>query len=422
MQGKKIEQAREALKFCVNSLNSRDRFNIIKFNTGIEKFKNKPVYFSRASSREAMEFIKGIEANGGTNIDMALGEALKMLRGDKEAGTILFLTDGLATVGETNPASILDNVKESNSNDVRMFIFGVGYDVDIHFLDKLSLQNHALSTYVRPQKDIEVKVSSLYTKISHPVLQDIKLNFGRISNFDVYPIELPDLFKGSQLLVLGRYKGSGKSSVRLSGIIQGQEKVFGFRENFPKNNLANDFLPRLWAARKIGYLLDEIRLNGEKKELVDEIVALSKKYGIITEYTSFLIDEDMETPLEELTVRADKKMQEAFGVNVGSWAVSQAQNAQNLKRQAQVPTNVIITPEGKTERVTRVKYVGGKAFYYQNGVWVNAEYMKGQKEEIIKNFSEEYFKLNRKSPLIAQYQALGREIIVNIEGRNIHFK
>jgi len=299
MQGEKIRQAKGALSFCLNSLNEGDRFNVIDFDDDIESFKTGLVRAERENIREALSFVDRCEAEGGTNINEALLTGLEHIEDASGASFVIFLTDGLPTVGQTDINSILKNVKGANQSSTRIFVFGVGYDVNTRLLDRLAQDNHATSDYVRPSEDIEVKVSSFYKKVSHPILTDIKLSFGEVEAYDLYPKELPDIFKGSQLLVLGKYRNGGHDGATLTGSTQGSTRKFAYEVNFSSDD-RNDFIPRLWATRRIGYLVDQLRLHGENKELVEEVVRLSKKYGIITEYTSFLVDADYRLAAEEL--------------------------------------------------------------------------------------------------------------------------
>src|SRR5207248_472523 len=208
--------------------------------------------------------------------------------------TIVFFTDGLPTIGETNVDTILKNTLAKNSANTRIFTFGVGDDVNATMLDALAEKTRALATYVRPEEDIEAKVSGLYSKISHPVLANLKLaTTNDVSLSEVYPAQLPDLFHGQQLTVCGRFSGKGPSAIKLTGMVGKETKEFVYELTFPdKTNNDREFVEQLWARRKVGYLLDQIRANGEKKELVDEVVILAKRYGITTPYTSYLIVPD----------------------------------------------------------------------------------------------------------------------------------
>ncbi len=294
MAGEKIEQARRALTFCVNSLNEGDRFNVVQFATTVNAYRSELVDVSDDSIKAARTFIAELDATGGTDINAALTTALGMK--PKEGARpfmIVFLTDGKPTIGETQHEAIINNVAAANAESVRIFVFGVGYEVNTHLLDRVAQENHGTSDYVDPTEDIEVKVSSFFAKVSHPVLANVQLAFGEVVRvYDLYPREMPDLFKGVPLQVFGRYSGAGDVAITLSGEVNGEKRSFTYETTFAKNLNENTFIAPLWATRRVGYLLDEIRLHGENPELVDSVRTLARTYGIVTPYTSYLIVED----------------------------------------------------------------------------------------------------------------------------------
>ncbi len=295
MQGKRIVQAKNALKYCINNLTPGDNFAIMNFATTVTKYANSLQAASRENVEAARKWVDTLEAVGGTAIDDALQSALQMRTSDKgRTFTIVFFTDGRPTVGETRVEKIMEHVAKVNTENTRIFSFGVGDDVNAALLDGLADNSRAVSTYVREAEDIEAKVSSLYAKISNPVLSNLRLAIGDgVVLNEIYPPQLPDLFHGSQLVVLGRYSGKGHAAITLTGKVGMDEKRFVYELNFAdKTNGNKAFVEDLWARRKVGYLLDQIRLNGEKKELVDEVVSLAKRYGITTPYTSYLLVPD----------------------------------------------------------------------------------------------------------------------------------
>jgi Ca-activated chloride channel homolog len=295
MRGLKMEQARNALKYCLKNLDSKDRFALINFATSVNKYRDKLQDASTEQLDNARKWVDELEATGGTAINDALAAALDYrTKDDGRSFTVVFFTDGQPTIGETNLDKIMKNTMDKNSANTRIFTFGVGDDVNATFLDQLAEKTRALSTYVRPAEDIEVKVSGLYSKISNPVLTNLKLTATNdISLSEVYPVELPDLFHGGQLVVFGRYSGKGPSAIKLTGLVGKETREFVYELTFPeKTGDDKNFVEQVWARRKVGYLLDQIRANGEKKELVDETVLLAKKYGITTPYTSWLIVPD----------------------------------------------------------------------------------------------------------------------------------
>jgi Ca-activated chloride channel family protein len=172
----------------------------------------------------------------------------------------------------------------------RIFAFGVGYDVNVPFLDRLSAENRGDADYVRPNESIESIVSSFFSKVTSPVLTGLKLDFEDAETYDLYPKTLPDLFKGTQAVITGRFRGDPRGGIKLTGFAQDKPQSFRLASAFSGGAAHSALVPRIWAMRKIGYLLDQVRLSSNQ-EVVDEIIRLSKEYGIITPYTSYLADE-----------------------------------------------------------------------------------------------------------------------------------
>ncbi len=414
MQGEKIEQARRALSFCLNGLGERDSFNVIDFDDQVRTFSTSPVTADRNNIREAVDFVGRCEASGGTNINDALLTGLDRIEGADGTSFIIFLTDGLPTVGETDIQRIISNVESANKEKVKLFVFGVGYDVNTRLLDRLALDSRAVSDYVLPSEDIEVKVSSFYGKISHPILTDVKLDIDDIDLSEIYPRQLPDIFKGTQLLILGKYEGSGRSRVTLTGTSRGSNRRYTYRARFSPGG-GNDFIPRLWATRRIGYLVDQLRLHGNDRELVNEVVRLSKRYGIMTEYTSFLVDADYRLAYDKLAERAEEKMVDAMKKDVGKGAVYRAKSGMALKAGSIAPQS-FIDSEGNEQETTAITRVGTRTFFNRDGRWIDSEY-EGKTDALkVKKFSNAYFKLLRRFPKIGRYLSIGEDVIFILNG------
>lgn len=288
----KLEQAKKALKFGLDSLKPGDRFTVLNFATTVNSFSS--TLMNQSELAAAKKWVDALESTGGTAINEALLEALKLQTNDKQRNfTIIFFTDGKPTVGEVNVNTILTNVDRATTANTRIFTFGVGYDLDASFLDRLAEKHKATSSFVKPSEDMEIKVSTFFSQINQPVLTDLKLSTGSdIRLVEMYPPQLPDLFHGGQLVVLARYQGTGKVNLKLTGNVGSQTKEFNYAVDFQDKPEARGYVEDLWARRKVGYLLDQIRMGGEKKELVDEVILLAKKYSIATPYTSYLVVPD----------------------------------------------------------------------------------------------------------------------------------
>jgi Ca-activated chloride channel family protein len=439
MAGEKMEQARTALKFCLSNLNSEDRFNVIPFSHEPLRFKTCLVEASKEVIEEGRKFADGMKATGGTNINDALLTALEAAPAAEASRPylIVFLTDGLPTIGETDMENILKNVSGRNTGRVRLFVFGVGHDVNTHLLDLLAEQNRGARDYVEPGEDLELKLSSFYRKVADPVLADLALSFGGVNVYDVFPSKLGDLFSGTELVVTGRYSGSGPRAVVLTGKRRDKEEKFIYETTFPKEHHEHEFLPRLWATRKIGFLLDHIRLHGENKELKDTVVELAVKYGIVTPYTSFLVTES-----EEM-VRNPRLRRHAFtppsfnggsgrgggsaiparpsaprdGMRTrakrGAGAVAASKEAAALQSSFDTRGPEALDLDGDGFAHERaVQYVGQRTFYLVDGKWIDAAYEESVETIKIELFSPEYFDLVREHEELARCFALGDRVVV----------
>ena len=293
MAGKKIEQARRTLKSVLNNLREDDLFNIVVYDDRVESFKPELERYSSRSREEAERYVDNIREGGSTNIDSALKSALAMIRDEYRPSYILFLTDGLPTAGETQELRIADNCRQANSRRARLFCFGLGYDVNARLLDRLSGGNSGTSEYVKPDEDIETHVSRFYAKMTSPVLSNIRVELAGIDVNRTYPRDLPDLFEGGQIVSVGRYRQSGRTTLRITGRVAGERRSFEFPTELADSDRGGtyEFVERIWATRRVGYLIDQIDMAGQNKELIDELVSLSTRYGILTPYTAFLADE-----------------------------------------------------------------------------------------------------------------------------------
>ncbi len=465
-EGGKMEQARQALSFCLKRLGEKDRFGIVDFATGFNSFASVLRTASENEKKKALRYVSRLEAGGGTNIESALEEGLRLLtttagpRDSSRIPMVFFLTDGLPTVGETRIPNLLRLAAQKNDRTrARLFAFGVGSNVNTLFLDKLSSAHRGTRDYVAPGENIEHKVSSLYGKIAKPALSDVTLDWSGVETVQVYP-KPTDLFHGSEMVLLGRFVKGGKGRLRVSGNSVGRKARFDFPLDFPKKSGGHDFLPRLWAHLKVSAELDAIRLSGkEDPEVVKSIVTIAKRYGIVTPYTSYLITEEgaatqtanreamrrvrvmranaVQSGFSGGVVRA-KKAQAAskflgagsamaysapsFGPPHGSdtyaYMPSFAGAMSSGLRQAEDEAVSELKAQGK--RTVEKRTIAGKTFYMRSGTWVDAEAElaanSGRKIEI-EFLSPEYFELLKRHPGLSKYLALGKNMTIAYKGR-----
>ncbi|MBI4603257.1 MAG: VWA domain-containing protein [Planctomycetes bacterium] len=447
MLGPKMEQVKKALRYCVTGLNQGDRFNVVSFSTEARRFRDGLVDGTEENRKLAGAFIDEMKASGGTNLEEGLRLGISDLRSPERLQLVVLLSDGEPTIGVTATNDILRMVKEKNPQRRRAFVFGVGEDLNAKLLDAIAKDTGGATQYIRSQENIEVPLSTFFDKIDSPVLTDLRVEFPAGGVSDLFPRPLPDLFRGEQLEVFGRYQGDGMRTVVVRGKLQGEERVFEY--SLPFVAAPNGHVARLWAQRKIGYLLEQMRLSGESKEVKDEVVRLSKLYGVITPYTSYLILEedrltrrDLPPPPEgtfylaasealravppgaaapaepEVRLRAEDAARD-FRAEKGAGAVESSRELSELslgggEGRGGAGTRRFLEQVVNRDSV-RMKQVDDRSFYLQGDRWIDAaltdkRLADGTQVKKVKYLSDEYFAVLRSEPGIGKILSVGERV------------
>ncbi len=414
MRGDKMQQARDALRYCLRHLGARDRFGLVAFSTDVDAFRDD---LRPASARDdALYFVDQLEASGGTNIHEALLAAARMLEGNDD-GLIVFLTDGLPSVGTTDETRIRAGVQEALGGNVRLFSFGVGYDVNTRLLDGLSAASGAFAAYISPEENIEARIAAFFDKVRAPVMTDLALTFDGADAYALAPAALPNLYKGTPLIVAGRYRRPGQATLTLRGRLEGREETTRFTFRFPEAERERDFVARLWATRRVGQLLEEIRLHGENDELKKEVVALAKEFGLVTPYTSYLVQEE-EMMADDRRLDADRMLdrmaapapsEAAMRSNTGREAVGASKKIRAMQEVDQAPA----------QHLAGVTVIQGQMLQRQpDGAWINPDFApeKGKLVQI-KFASDAYFTFLRLYPDARAFAQLGQQVTFAFQGQ-----
>ncbi len=429
----KMEKARAALLFGIRILRPQDRFNVVSFAGEERLMEPRMISADEAGRKRGETFAQSLRPMGGTNINQSLLAAMRQFENSSRPRMLIFMTDGLPTVGETNATRIVDNARAAKVAGLRLFTFGVGYDVNTTLLDKLAAENGGVADYVEPKEDLEVKVSNFFAKVNYPVLTELKLDMAGVETDLVYPRALPDIFRGAQVTFIGRYRNPVDMDfvrLQLGGKSAGASKNFLFNNlRFPLREEDNDFLPRLWATRRVGWLMEQVRSNGEQKELRDEIVDLGTRYGIVTPYTSYLA---LEPGADAESVTVSRNNQGFIAGRPPTANMSPGTAAPMKAADASVGTGMIGVQQSKRAReqqeVLRVekdspssaiRTAGGKTFYLRDGFWTDSEFKAGSTLPVteVKFGSDAYFDLLKQKPRLGEFFSLGEKVIVVLEGR-----
>ncbi|MGK0190284.1 MAG: Ca-activated chloride channel family protein [Verrucomicrobiales bacterium] len=455
MAGEKLEQVRAAALQVLEGLDDGEAFNIIVYNESVESFSPQPVVKDAATMKQVRTYLTALRVSGGTNIHDAIVEALRQKPTEGTLPIVLFLTDGLPTIGQTSEKAIREVAAKGNPHSRRIFTFGVGVDVNTPLLSRLARESRAVATYVLPKEDVEVKVGQVYRRLAGPVLAEPKISIvdqaghpvsARVT--DLLPATLPDIFQGEQVVLLGKYIGSQPVRFQLTGRDRSGPRTFNFDFKFDKATTANSFVPRLWASNKIGVLAEAIRDIGADaggfaaapipkndprvRELVNEIVRLSQEFGILTEYTAFLAEEG--TNLADAGANrgqaSDNFRRRALGKRWGAESLNQEFNTKAwTEKKSLNRTNQFWDENLKEVEITQVQQLNDRAYFKRGDLWVDSQLGEGTSaattpDRVVEIGSTEFNQLVDK---LATGNRLGcfalkGQLLLNVDGQTVLVK
>jgi Ca-activated chloride channel family protein len=240
-----------------------------------------------------------------------------------------------------------------------------------------------------------------------------------------YPSRLPDVFFGEELVIFGRYHGAGDGEIVVSGQRGGRTERFTAQAVFPAGATENAFIPRLWASRRIGELTRQIRIEGATPNLVQEVRELGLRYGILTEYTAYLVQEPVTTNAQLMRPRDVMPNQGSGGApaapsaQTGAAAFRSARSSSAMMgagslAAADAAADARMGELGGVRGVARndVQRVHGRLFVRIGSVWTDAAHQDSLRVIEVAPFSEAYFQLVRVLPEVAPYLRLGDEVLV----------
>jgi Ca-activated chloride channel family protein len=413
MSGRKIEQARAAGRQLLQTLTPSDRFRLIDFSSDVRSFRDGWSVATGGNVRAAAEYLDALHANGGTNIQGALEEALAS---DTPAGRlplVLFLTDGAPTVGETRPDAIVQRAAELR-RERRIFTFGIGADVNAALLEQVALQGRGTATYVRPEESVERAVGVVAERLARPVATDVHIRADGVRLYGLQPQGAIDLFAGQDLVVLARYAGTREDATL---VIEGRTSDGPVRwmghVSFPARTSQNEFVARLWAVQRVGYLSAERRRGGANAELDAELRQLGERYGIPTEFTSYLVTENGAVPAPGMAGAGGIRQLGAPRVDMNlapAPPVMQFEAAKAASVQRAATSLGDLDRDARRDKSESTRLAGNRSFTLQDGVWTESRSASDLPVIRVKPFSPAYFALVKSVPELAPLFAIGERV------------
>jgi Ca-activated chloride channel family protein len=418
MSGQKLDQAKAALRQALGTLRREDRFRLIAFSSGVRNFRDGWAPVTPESLRDARSFIDALEADGGTNISGALDAVLGGSVAEDRLPIILFLTDGVPSVGEQQPDRIAA-LAAGRIGRARVFTIGIGHDVNTYLLERLAKEGRGSVEYVAPDASVEVAVGNLVGKLRRPALVNLRIVESPVRFLDLSPAQLPDLFFGEELVIFGRYHGEGRGAVVIEGERNGHRERFTTEAVFPAVASGNEFIPKLWASRRIGDLTRQIRIEGASDDLISQVRELGLRHGILTEYTSYLVQEPsvVTTRRDQPMPTAQRNMAPAAApaAQTGQLAFERARESGKMS-QASTLADAESAADDKFQAIggasRELKRAGGRVFALTAGVWTDVNHSDSLRVLMVAPYSAAYFAVTRALPDLAASLTVGDTVLV----------
>lgn len=445
MRGQKMEQAKAAGRVILESLDRNDRFRVIDFSTDVHSFRDEFVSATPENVRAARRYIDALRAEGSTNISGALEEALDVDATPGPSGRqermslVVFVTDGEPTVGERN-ADAIAAMAARLRKDARVFAFGVGAEVHAGLIEQLALEGRGTAHFVSVNESVERAVSLLAQRLTSPVLRNIRVRTDGVRLTNLHPVLPVDLYAGQDLVLLARYDGSGKARIWVETDAPNGHASWTRTVSFPARERDNAFVSRLWAAQRLGWLAAEKRKRGGSNELDAEIKSLGERFGIPTEFSSYLV---LEPGMQVVTdgVRRDRlgaappahvapataganreraialsgaRLSEVVVTGAGA-AVSKQQEFDAAKRSAnqrEAKSLADVDESAQLAAAGGMRQVEQRIFRLVNGVWIDARQTPTMRTVQVKPYSALYFELVQQLSGLGPALALGERVIV----------
>jgi Ca-activated chloride channel family protein len=414
MSGVKIKQARAAGQQLLGTLRSSDRFRLIDFSTDVRTFRDEFVYATPENIRAATRYLESLDASGSTNISGALEEALRPKTVAGRLGLVLFVTDGLPTVGERDPEAIAARVSDLRGNR-RIFSFGVGADLSVSLIERLALEGRGTAHFVRPDESVERAVSIVASRLTNPVVTDMRVYADGVRLLKTHPTQPSDVFAGQDFVMLTRYdNGNGATRIHFDGTTANGPVHWTSRVVLPASSRENSFIARLWATQRVGYLSAEKRRHGGSSEVNDEIRQLGEQYGIPTEFSSYLVLEPGMDPRRRV---GDMQLNAVVTGAAGAAppppsAPMVFEEARKAAAQRAVTTLSDVDAMDAGRRDASVQRAGKRMFSLRDSVWTDVNYKNSMRKVVIRPYSAAYFKILDLLPELRESLALGDKVIV----------
>jgi Ca-activated chloride channel homolog len=281
MSGRPIEQAKAAVAGALSLLTPADTFQIIRFSDNTSQFGTEPVSATVENIAIARQYLRYLNGSGSTMMIEGLKAALDFPHDPSRLRIVSFLTDGYIGNEQEIIGAVHERIGES-----RIFSFGVGSSVNRYLLERMAKEGRGAVAFLGPQDSGAEVMSDFFNRVAHPAMTDLQIGWGGMSVTDVYPANIPDLFVGRPVIIVGKYRGKA-DSISVSGLAANETQQFIL--DAPRDENATQNVSKVWARLRIADLSDRQSWQPDPDgELAISIKNTALKYQLMSSYTSFV--------------------------------------------------------------------------------------------------------------------------------------
>lgn len=287
MDGEPLTQGKAAIRYALQHMDEGDTFQVICFDSQAYKFADKPLPASKANVAKALKFLNAQHGGGGTMMIEGIKASLDFPHDENRLRFVSFLTDGY--IG--NEAEILAAVHQY-LGPARIFSFGVGSSPNRYLLDQMARMGNGAVAYLGLKDDANEVMEAFFTRIRHPALTDISVDWGSMQVRDVYPQRMPDLFVGRPVVLTGRFAGTLPETIRIRGKAGDRPHEMVVRVSGSATPASHPAIPFVWARMKIADLASRA-IYEPNEDLASQVKQTALEYGLMSAYTSFVAVDSM---------------------------------------------------------------------------------------------------------------------------------
>lgn len=287
MTGAPLALAKEVIRSALPRLRPVDTFDVVSFESGTRRLFGAPRTANTANLNEALEFVDGLKAQGGTEMGDAVEAALNLDVAKGRHRYVMFLTDGhIGFESEIIAAArrLTDEIGR-RGQQARVFGVGIGSSPNTHLLNGLSRAGRGVSLRMGTRDNAGDVVNTFGRYVDHPIVSQLEMQPGSLTLDERHPQRMGDLFASHAVVTMGQYRGQASTPPVVVGRSPGKRVRIPVKVVAAAPRAA--VLDSLWARAAISDLEFDYWSNATQST-EDAITKLGLDHHLVTAFTSLV--------------------------------------------------------------------------------------------------------------------------------------